>query len=139
MADADFLKVHWEYDRRRDQELRDEFVDDLKHLSELVDVDIRPPEFTEETAQDLVHVFVDALRRSGNAPLATRWAGAYDNWRQASVRHGEVFSSLQSKSALTEQEAALLTSLSDAVNDAEEHFERVHGEVTAWFGSLDAK
>ena len=115
MADnRDALRAESAYLSARIRELEDEMSQRAR--------DLGIPALTEDSALVELEGVADALRSHGNSALATKYAAAYENFKTYAGR-------LEMAIAvdIIDEEAR------DAMSDAEEQFERVASEVTAWF------
>ena len=112
--DVNAIRAESAYLSSRIRELEDEMSQRAQ--------DLGLPAVSEDIAQMELDGVAEALRDSGNSALASKYSAAYETF----------------KTYVTRLEAAIAVEIideeaRDAMNDAEEQFERIASEVTAWF------
>jgi hypothetical protein len=96
---------------------------------------VQPVEaITMERVCALAEKMLAILRQAGTPALTTEWSTAFVDWRRAQEKLEMLITQLRPRAdELTGDDMQSLDSARDRLDDAAEHFERVHAQVVAWF------
>jgi hypothetical protein len=115
----------------------------LEQISKAIGVEIGPDDVTPEIDELFAQTTAAKLRDSGDPALADRWSAAYTALSKAVDEFRRLVQHIQKRTQddepPTERERAGWDSIRDAAAAAEEEFERVRAEASAWFNNLDSK
>lgn len=119
--------------RLRETEQLAELAENLKALGESmgVGVSLSPEDVTPEIAERFAQQVADVLQRSGNRELADRWVARY-RVREEATKRLEGLIAQAEVDGVDETMRTTLEEARGAMNDAQEHFERVAAETSAW-------
>ena len=89
---------------------------------------------TMERVCALAEKMLAILRQAGTPALTTAWSTAFVDWRRAQEGLEVLIAQLRPRAEeLTADDIQSLDGARYRLDDAAEHFERVHAQVVAWF------
>ena len=138
---SDFDRAQIAYLQQRTAELKSDFEQSLPALGEAFGVEnLAPEDFTFELYELMIKKVIEYVRDSGNPALADRYQGAHADALQAMKVQGQFFvSRMAREERWTDVECAHADALQAMADDANEQFERVQAETSAYLRGLDEK
>src|SRR5262245_29813553 len=82
----------------------------------------------------LAEKMIALLRWAGDPTLEAAWSGSFLEWQRAQEQLETLIARLRSlPEELTTDDLRALNDVRERLDDATEHFERVHAQTVAWF------